>query len=111
MAHRHLLALPIGRIAVESTRGGRNYLALSIKSPEADQLARTLAAVTGLTITDAIVKALRQQLERETGSSRSSCLADDLFEIGRRCALLPDLDQRTPEEILGYDEYGLPGKW
>jgi antitoxin VapB len=33
---------------------------------------------------------------------------DQLLEIGRRCAALPDLDPRSPEEILGYAEIGLP---
>jgi hypothetical protein len=35
-------------------------------------------------------------------------LADEILEIGKRCAGLPDLDHRTPEEILDYDEHGLP---
>jgi antitoxin VapB len=35
-------------------------------------------------------------------------LAAELLEIGRRCAALPDLDRRTPDETLGYDEQRLP---
>jgi antitoxin VapB len=35
-------------------------------------------------------------------------LAAELLEIGQRCAALPDLDPRTPDEILGYDANGLP---
>jgi antitoxin VapB len=35
-------------------------------------------------------------------------LATEILEIGRRCAALPDLDMRPPDEILGYDEHGLP---
>jgi antitoxin VapB len=34
--------------------------------------------------------------------------AEDLLEIGRRCAALPELDPRTAEEIIGYDEHGAP---
>jgi hypothetical protein len=33
---------------------------------------------------------------------------DELVAIGRRCAARPDLDRRPPDEILGYDEIGLP---
>jgi len=33
-------------------------------------------------------------------------LAEDLLQIGRRCASLPDLDQRKDEEILGFNEFG-----
>ncbi len=35
-------------------------------------------------------------------------LADELDEIAKRCAAMPVLDQRTPEEILGSDDHGLP---
>jgi hypothetical protein len=35
-------------------------------------------------------------------------LVEDVMEIGRHCAALPLLDQRRPDEILGYDEHGLP---
>ena len=87
---------------------GRFHMALSIEHPEADQLARALAGVTGLSVTDAIVKALREQLERKTGPSRPRGLGDDLRTISDRCRALPDLDPRSPEEILGFDEHGLP---
>ena len=40
-------------------------MVLSIKSPEADELARTLAEVTGESITDAVTVALRERLDRE----------------------------------------------
>ena len=83
-------------------------MAISIKNPEADQLARVLAGVTGLSITDAILKALREQLSRETGRSRTGGLGEDLRAIGDRCASMPDLDPRTPEVIIGFDEFGLP---
>lgn len=31
-----------------------------------------------------------------------------LLAIGQRCAALPLLDQGTPDEILGYDDDGMP---
>jgi antitoxin VapB len=40
-------------------------VALSIKTAEADQLARALATLTGETLTDAITAALRERLVRE----------------------------------------------
>lgn len=83
-------------------------MAFSIKNPEADLLARKLASVTGLSLTDAILKALREQLERETGRSQVRGLGEELRAISDRCAALPDLDLRTPEEILDFDEHGLP---
>jgi antitoxin VapB len=83
-------------------------MALSIKDPEADRLARELASRTGETLTEAVVVALRERLARETGRTRSIALRDELAAIRRRCAALPVLDGRTIEEILGYDERGLP---
>ena len=83
-------------------------MALSIKNPEAERLARALAARTGETITEAVLVALRERLKRQQGRSGVRRLKEELLEIGRRCAALPVLDARSPEEILGYDEIGLP---
>lgn len=83
-------------------------MALSIKHPEADRLARELAARTGETLTEAVVIALRERLARQAGRTRVVPLREELAAIRRRCASLPVLDERTPEEILGYDEHGLP---
>ena len=43
-------------------------MALSIKTKEADRLARELAQLTGETMTEAVTKALSQRLERERSS-------------------------------------------
>lgn len=83
-------------------------MALSIKDPEADRLARELAARTGETLTEAVLVALRERLARETGRSSPVPLSDELAEIRRRCSALPVLDARSPEEILGYDAAGMP---
>jgi antitoxin VapB len=83
-------------------------MALSIKQPEADELARNLARVTGQSITDAVIYALREQLRRETGRRSARGLEEELRSISNRCAALPDFDTRSPEEIIGFDEHGLP---
>jgi antitoxin VapB len=83
-------------------------VALSIKSPEADRLARELAATTGETLTDAVIQALRERLRREKGRARGPAVADELRAIRKRCSGLPVLDERAPDEILGYDDSGLP---
>ena len=84
-------------------------MALSIKDHEADRLARELAKETGETITQAVTVALRERLARLRRRHRGRRLADELDEIAKRCARLPVLDTRSVEEILGYDERGLPG--
>jgi antitoxin VapB len=83
-------------------------MALSLKDPEADRLAREVAARTGETITAAVVVALRERLARLRGRPRRRRLRDELRDIARRCAELPTLDERSSDEILGYDHRGLP---
>jgi len=83
-------------------------MALSIKSIEAERLAREIASKTGESLTAAIQKALEERLERLRSQSRSQILASQLEEILRRVDRLPILDERTADEILGYDEHGLP---
>jgi antitoxin VapB len=83
-------------------------MALSIKHPEADRLARELADATGETITDAVINALRERLRRERGRTRGPRLREEIRAIRARCAALPVHDARTPDEILGYDDSGVP---
>jgi antitoxin VapB len=84
-------------------------MALSVKDPDADRLARALAQLTGETLTEAVIKALRERLERELRKDESTeRLIEDVMDIGRHCAALPLLDTRRPDEILGYDKNGLP---
>jgi antitoxin VapB len=83
-------------------------MALNIKDPEVDRLARELSARTGETITEAVSKALRERLKRECAKTPMS-LKDEIMAISRRSAALPRRTGRTPDEIIGYDERGLPG--
>ena len=84
-------------------------MVLSIKDPEADRLARAVAARTGETLTQAVVNALRDRLAHEERKHEDiESRVADAMEIGRHYVALPLLDRRPPEEILGYDENGLP---
>ena len=81
-------------------------MALSIKSEEADRLARAVVGVTGETITEAIVVALHERLERlQRGglsvTGRLGRLADDVAKLAVH-------DDRDPDDLVGYDEHGLP---
>ena len=82
-------------------------MALNIKDPEADALARKLAARTGESLTEAVLNALKERLQR-TEMARRPNLVRDILAIGKRCSALPVLDTRSAEEIIGYDEHGLP---
>ena len=52
-------------------------MALSIKTAEADKLARSLARLTGESLTEAVTTALRERLERERARRAET---DDLPE-------------------------------
>jgi antitoxin VapB len=82
---------------------------LSIKAPEADRLARQLAAVTGETITNAVIVAMRERLEREERKRHDyEALLEELRAISHHCASLPVVNDLTEDEIMGWDENGLP---
>ena len=83
-------------------------MALNIRNEEAERLAAALAKVTGETKTEAVTKALRDRLARVRGDRVRRRLADELDDIGRHCARLPIRDARPADEILGYDEHGVP---
>ena len=83
-------------------------MALNIKDPETDRLARDLAASTGESLTTAVTVALRERLERVNGAVGPDTLAGELNAIAARAAALPVLDSRSEDEILAYDEHGVP---
>ena len=81
-------------------------MALSIKNPEVERLARELAAKTGESMTDAVMVALRERLARQE-HDRRAFNTRRLREIVADARKLPHLDTRS-DEIMGYDEIGLP---
>lgn len=83
-------------------------MALNIRNPEAEKLAEALARLTGETKTEAVTLALRDRLTRVRRERANRPLADELDDIARQCARLPVRDGRPAEEVLGYDQNGLP---
>jgi antitoxin VapB len=109
-------------------------MALTIEHPAVEELARELAKRTGESVDEAVATAIRQRLEREQeilAMHKSDQVRDPVVEeivermrrqplpdpervnaaireIQESLAKLPVLDPRTPDEILGYDESGLP---
>ncbi len=83
-------------------------MVLHIRNPEADRLARKLARLKGETITEAVVKALRERLVRETAEAPGRDLAAEIMAISRRSGRIPRRTGQAAEEIIGYDEQGLP---
>lgn len=81
---------------------------LNIKNEETHALARKLAKATGETITEAVSVAIRERLRRVEHRKRAGRpgLAERLNEIADRFSKLPVLDDRSPDEIIGYNERG-----
>lgn len=84
-------------------------MALSLKDPTTDSLARQVASLTGESLTQAVRGALRLRLRHEQ-LKRGERPWDDaaIDTILNRFNDLPILDNRTADEIIGYDENGLP---
>jgi len=83
-------------------------MALSIRNPIAEKLARELAAESGENLTQAITRALEERLQRLRGRSTAIDLAEEIMKISRRCSGIPDQDQRSPDEVFSYGPTGVP---
>jgi len=83
-------------------------MSLNIKDERTHDLARRLAAATGETLTEAVRRAVQERLQREEARGGGGRLADRLDEIALHCAALPVRRARSENDILGYDDRGLP---
>jgi antitoxin VapB len=83
-------------------------MALSIKNSETERLARQVARETGESLTEAIQRSLKERLQRLRQRSQRRLMADKLEDILRRVDALPTLDTRSEDQILGYDDHGIP---
>ncbi len=82
-------------------------MAILIKDREADQMIRALAERTGETITDAVKQAVQERLQKLPLSGAEIAerkrKLDALVARGRKLKLV---DDRTANEIIGYNEFG-----
>lgn len=81
-------------------------MALNPMNEQTERLARELAATTGESITEAVVVALRERLERERARK---AVGRRLTRMAEELSAFPVLDSRSADEILGYGESGIPG--
>lgn len=84
-------------------------MALSIKTEEADRLARELAALTGETMTQTVTRALRERLDRLQAERRSSQagIAASLLEVAeeiRESFALQPISKSEWDALWGEDE-------
>ena len=77
---------------------------LYIKNPVAHRLAQEVSKRMGVTLTDAVIHALEDQIKAQ----KKPIDPKKIDAICAKLASLPVLDSRTPDEILGYDSFGVP---
>lgn len=84
-------------------------MGLSIKNDETEQLVRELARRKGVGVTTAIRLAVRNELAKTPPLKKDpAAILAAVRKIQDYVAKLPILDDRSADEILGYDENGLP---
>ncbi len=83
-------------------------VALNIRNPETEELARIVSELTGESKTHAVKVALRERLNQIQRRQFSEFRIQELLDIADHCSSLPTLDNRSENEILGYDVTGLP---
>lgn len=85
---------------------------LTITRPEADELARAVAARTGLSIDDAVTDALKEKLAR-LDDARAKDIAERVAEVHRiqqqvKALWGEPLPTQAELDAEMYDEYGAP---
>lgn len=76
-----------------------------------EELARQLAIEAGKTPAD-MIRELLEDRARTAGlvvsTPRKRPSYERMMEISERCSKRPVLDERSSDEIIGYDEFGVP---
>ena len=84
-------------------------MAQIICDEETHALAKRLAKLTGKPLTETVKRALQARLDQVEKSLGTSRRVDELDRIALACAKLPRRDQRSADEIIGYDNWGVAG--
>ena len=95
-------------------------MTINIKNSEADRLVQELSELTGENVTEIVIKSLAERLEREKSQKTTSMSVNrkvdaeqtsafpsakhEILAITKRFQALPTLDNRSEEEILGYND-------
>jgi antitoxin VapB len=83
-------------------------MAILIKDREADEMIRALAQRTGESIMDAVKQAVRERLQKLPPTPAEIAERKHKLEaLIARAKAMPTVDDRTPDEIIGYNERGL----
>lgn len=81
-------------------------MGISIKNDEVERLARQLAAERGVSITEAIKQSLEDAIASQVAEKEKRLRR--LMAISDRAAAKLKPSNLSDDEILGYDEFGIP---
>jgi antitoxin VapB len=87
-------------------------MGISIKNAEVERMVRELAARRGVPMTEALRQLLAEEQARAAAARDTERRAryEAVMAIAARVAAMPDLNDMTDDEILGYDENGIPSR-
>lgn len=85
-------------------------MGLSVKNAEVERMLREVAGRRGVGMTEALRQVLAEELERGGAANAAERQAryDAVMAIAARVAAMPDISDMTDDEILGYDDDGIP---
>lgn len=85
-------------------------MGLSIKNDHVETMLRDLAALRGVSLTEALRQALLAELAREATlqEERRAAKRAKLQAILSEATQIPRLNDLSDDEIIGYDAVGLP---
>ncbi len=81
-------------------------MTLCIRNQQAEKLAREVARLSEENLTQSVIHALEERLERLKGRQEVSNSFEQIMEISNRCRSLPDRALGSVDDILGYNEIG-----
>jgi antitoxin VapB len=92
---------------VEGARMG-----LSIKNAEVERMVREIASTRGVSMTEALRQVLAEEVERQRAARQAEIEARvaAVMAIAREVAAMPEVGDMTDDEVLGYDEDGIPSR-
>ncbi len=87
-------------------------MGLSVKNAEVERMLREVAGRRGVGMTEALRQVLAEELARSraSGEAKRQARYEAVMAITARVAAMPDISDMTDDEILGYDEDGIPSR-
>jgi antitoxin VapB len=76
--------------------------------PETERLARLIATQSGTTPAQVLKEAVEAHARKVGVTLPARPSVDRMMAISERFAAYPVLDPRSPDEIIGFDELGVP---